>query len=148
MESILQGELMMISIFNGGRVTTFLEGYSVCILRKHTQRNTSNVHQHMHTRVRILLVYIILRMFIGLIWNLFDIDIEFYYGSLRIIVGNFSCLVVVSVFFWVLLKDKQGLNVGEFDEYLNGLYFIFNPLCNLGFFIHNSSIFQANFDVL
>ena len=34
------------------------------------------------------------------------------------------------------------------DKHLNGLYFVLNPLCNLGFFIHISSIFLANSVVL
>ena len=34
------------------------------------------------------------------------------------------------------------------DKHLNGSYFVLNLLCNLVFFIHLFTIFQANFDVL
>ena len=36
----------------------------------------------------------------------------------------------------------------EFDEHLNSLYFVLNPLCNLGFFMLICTIFLANLDVL
>ena len=86
---------------------------------------------------------------IELIWYLFDIDIVFTYGSLMAIVEKFSFLVVESVFFWVLLENKQGLRMGEFDKHLNGSYFVLNSLCNLGwFFMLIYSIFLANLDVL
>ena len=31
-----------------------------------------------------------------------------------------------------MLEDKQRLSVGEFNENLDGLYFVSNLLCNLG----------------
>ena len=37
----------------------------------------------MHTRVQVLLGYIVLRMLVNLIRYLFEIDIVFYYGSLE-----------------------------------------------------------------
>ena len=44
---------MTIGIFNRGKVSIFLRWYSVRIIRKHAQRNTSNVDQRMHTRVQV-----------------------------------------------------------------------------------------------
>ena len=75
----------------------------------------------MHTGVYVSTNYVILRMFIGLIKHLFKIDFVFVFSSLKAVIGKFSIVVFVLlwVYFWVLLEDKQGLGVREFDEHLN-----------------------------
>ena len=43
---------------------------------------------------------------------------------------------------WKIKKEIIAQKLGE--EHLNGSYFVLNPLCNLGFFMHTSSIFLAS----
>ena len=71
-------------------------------------------------------------MLVKLIWYLFEIDIVFYYGSLRITVGKFSCCVCF--YFWGKARVKCG---GIWWTY-KWSYFMANSPCL-------SSVFHAYF---